>query len=335
MNFKKKEVFIIAEIGVNHNGSLSIAKKLIDYASKSGFDAVKFQTWDPNLIALENTHLAPYQKMISNSRDQKSFLKKFYFSYEQFKVLNCYCKKKKITFISTPFDNSSADFLQNINIPFFKVGSGDNDNLLLLKYIKKFNKTIVLSTGMINFKRLKKVLNFLNMKKNKLVLMHCISAYPTMLKDTQLGVINELKNLSNIVGFSDHTEGFDACISAISLGATIIEKHITLDKTMIGPDHRCSLECKDFALFIKTMRQIKASINDNKRYITNNEFKNLLVAKKSLYFVNNFKKDHIITESSFKLSRPRKLNSDPLNYQKIINKKLKYKVKKNSVIKTD
>ena len=335
MNFKKKQVYIIAEIGVNHNGSLSIAKKLIDYASKTGFDAVKFQTWDPNLIALENANLAPYQRMANNFLDQKSFLKKFYFSYEQFKVLDCYCKKKKITFISTPFDKSSADFLQNINIPFFKIGSGDNDNLLLLKHIKKFNKTMVLSTGMINFKRLKKVLKFLNMNKNKLVLMHCISDYPTKLKDTQLGVINELKNFSNLVGFSDHTEGFEACISAISLGATIIEKHITLDKTMNGPDHKCSLEYKDFTLFIKTMRQIKASINDNKRYITNNEAKNLLVAKKSLYYVNNFKKDHIIKENSFKLSRPRKLNSDPLNYQKVINKKLKYKVKKNSVVKTD
>lgn len=165
--------------------------------------------------------------------------------------------------------------------------------------------------------------------------MHCISDYPTKLQNTQLGAINDLKNLSNIIGFSDHTVGFDACVSAISLGATIIEKHITLDKTMIGPDHLCSLESKDFSKFVNTMRQIKISINTNKRYITKNEYENLLVAKKSLYFIKNFEKDHVIKENSFKLSRPRKLNSDPLDYHKILNKKLKNKVKKNSIVKTN
>ena len=335
MYLNNKKIYLIAEVGVNHNGSIKIAKKLIFLASKAGFDAVKFQTWDKDNLLLNDTKLATYQKKnMKNISSQNQLLDKYFFNFGNFIELKRYASKHKIAFLSTPFDIKSADFLKKLKVPAFKISSGDNDNLFLLDHIKKFNKTIILSTGMINFKRLKETVKHLNLFKDKLILLHCVSKYPTNLDETQLGVINQLKNFGYPVGFSDHTTGFEASIAATAMGCCMIEKHITLNKEMEGPDHSSSLDSNDFKNFVKLIRTVKESTNINKRYISKIEYANMLVAKKSLYFVSNFNKNHVINENSFKLSRPRKLNSDPLKYKKILGKKLKKNVKKNSPIET-
>ena len=205
--FDKKKPYLIAEIGVNHNGSIDLAKKLIRHAKLSNFNAVKFQTYLPDKLLLKNTPLVNYQKGNKNIKNMYELLKKYQFSFNQFKELKNYSNKLKIEFLSTPFDVESALFLNKLKIPIFKISSTDNDNFLLLKIIKKFKKPILLSLGMIDEKDLIKTLNFLKSKKNMLCLMHCISNYPTKVKETQFGYFEKLKKFRYPIGWSDHTRG--------------------------------------------------------------------------------------------------------------------------------
>ena len=245
---KNSSIFTVAEIGINHNGVFNRAIKMIDYAKDAMFDAVKFQTFVPDLMLKKNTSLANYQKKTGYG-NQFEMLKKNSLTFDEFEKLSKYCKKKKIIFLSTPFDIKSANFLKKLNMPAYKISSGDNDNYLLLDHIKNFDKPIILSTGMIDTKNLKKTLNHLKLRKNKLLLTHCVSSYPTNLRDSYLSNILTLKKLPYLYGYSDHTIGDQAIFCSISLGIKLIEKHITLDKYDNGPDHYCSMECKDLKKF--------------------------------------------------------------------------------------
>ena len=237
-------VYILAEVGVNHNGSLDIAYKLIDLAIKSGANGVKFQTFNSDKLAVPNAKKAEYQKVNTKNDDsQLSMLKKLELSYEDFSKLSAYCNDKNIEFISTPFDLESAEFLNSINVDTFKIGSGDLTNFPLLKKVASFKKKIILSTGMGSLEEVENSVNYL--KKNgceELVLLHCVSCYPTQNEDLNLKCIQTMKNKFNIdVGFSDHTIDFKASLYAVCLGANYIEKHYTIDKEMEGPDHKASL----------------------------------------------------------------------------------------------
>jgi sialic acid synthase SpsE len=247
-------------------------------------------------------------------------LKKYELSYESFLKIKKYCDKKKIIFLSTPFDIKSADFLRNL-VPAFKISSGDNDNYLLLEHITKFNKPIILSLGMTNHKEIYKILKDIRLNKSKLALLHCISEYPTLLKDSQLGVINELKKTGHIIGFSDHTIGYEASLGAICLGAKIIEKHITLNNNMIGPDHKASLNVKHLRDFIDKIRTMENLVKFQKRKITKNEFKTKLIAKKSLFFSGKINKNDKIKKSNLIPMRPFKNGIPISDYKKILNKK--------------
>jgi sialic acid synthase SpsE len=315
----KKKAFIIAEIGINHNGDIKKAYKLIDAAVKAKCDAVKFQTFDVDTMVHKSADLAQYQKKFSNT-NQKKMLKKYELSYESFLKIKKYCDKKKIIFLSTPFDIKSADFLRNL-VPAFKISSGDNDNYLLLEHITKFNKPIILSLGMTNHKEIYKILKDIRLNKSKLALLHCISEYPTLLKDSQLGVINELKKTGHIIGFSDHTIGYEASLGAICLGAKIIEKHITLNNNMIGPDHKASLNVKHLRDFIDKIRTMENLVKFQKRKITKNEFKTKLIAKKSLFFSGKINKNDKIKKSNLIPMRPFKNGIPISDYKKILNKK--------------
>ena len=265
-NFKisnNSKIFTIAEIGINHNGSIKNAIKLINFAKEAGFSAVKFQTYDVDEMLKENTKLAHYQKQTKFS-NMKSLLKKNSLNYEQFSKLNNFCRKKNITFLSTPFDVKSALFLNKLNVPAFKISSGDLNNFYLLSVIKKFKKPIIISSGMALKKMSNKQLNSSILTK-KLAILHCVSDYPTEIKNSYLSNINDLKSLGYTVGFSDHTIGIEASCSAVSLGARIIEKHITLDRKMIGPDHRSSLECEKLKNFISKIQDINYSTFISKR----------------------------------------------------------------------
>jgi len=325
--------FIIGEIGINHNGSLQIAIKLIDLAKKAGFEAIKFQTYKTELLVKEKTSLAKYQKKRGEDNNMFNMLKKYELSFDNFYFLKKYCDSINIIFLSTPFDEESAIFLNSLNIKAFKISSGDFDNLLLLEKIKKFNKPIILSTGMSSDTEIKSVLKYFKNYRNKLAILHCISDYPTALIDTQLYQIKKLKLLNPCVGFSDHTQGFIASSIAVYLGANIIEKHITLNNKMPGPDHASSLNQQDFKNFVKTILDVKEIFSNKKRFLTRSEVENKELVRKSLFFNNDFKKGEIINKSMLHALRPKKNGISPLKYKNVLKKKLIINVKKNEQVK--
>ena len=328
---KAQKAFIIAEIGINHNGDIKKAYKLIDAASNANCNAVKFQTFDVETMVHESAKPAEYQKKFT-SDNQKVMLRKFQLSYKNFIMIKKYCDKKKIIFLSTPFDIKSANFLKNL-VPAFKISSGDNDNLILLEHIKKFNKPIILSLGMMSKIEIQNIIQQIDINKSKLSLLHCISEYPTKLSDTQLGVITELKKTGYVVGFSDHTVGFEASIGAICLGAQIIEKHITLDNRMKGPDHMASLNVKDLKKFVETLRNMERLRDFRNRKITPEEIKTKRIAKKSL-FINKIKnKFDNINKSDLIPMRPLTNGIPVKDFKLVINKKIKKKLTKFYQIK--
>lgn len=327
----KNSPFIIAEIGMNHNGNLNKAFKLIDYAVDAKCDAVKFQTIKINKLMVDNTPLAKYQKK-SNFSNMNELINAYNLSYLDFVKIKNYCKKKKIIFLSTPFDIESAYFLNKLNIPAFKISSSDNDNIFLIETIKKFKKPVIISTGMTKIKELKKILNIVKFKKDKLAVLHCISDYPTDLKDTKLGAIDQIKKFGYEVGFSDHTLGIEAALAAISKGSSIIEKHITLDNNMEGPDHRASLECKNLSKFVQSIRDVSLSLNDDRNSISKKELYTRKIAKKSIYFSKNLEKNHIIKKNDLIALRPRLKGVSPIDYKKFIGKRLKSSIRTETIL---
>ncbi len=332
----KKKTLIIAEAGVNHNGNLKIAKKLIDAAKKCGADYVKFQTFDPNLITTPHSDLAPYQKKIKlGETKQIKMLQKLSLTNDNFQELYLYCKKKKIKFLSSPFDIESIYFLKNrIKMDFYKVPSGEINNYPYLKFLGKLNKKILLSTGMSKLKEINFALRTLvnsGTKRNNITLMHCISDYPTNIKDVNLKFIETLKKISKNVGFSDHTMGNLPAILAVALKAKIIEKHFTLNKKMKGPDHAMSLDINEFKTFVKKIRDAEIILGKNKKILTKGEkiLKNF--ARKSLVAKNFIKKGEKFNKFNLTTKRPGDGKS-PILWNKIIGKKATKNFKKNEKI---
>ena len=251
-------VFIIAEAGVNHNGDINIAKKMIDVAVNAGVDAIKFQTFKTEKLIIKNTPKAEYQ--IDSAKPEENFfdmLKKLELSYGQFRELKDYCELRNIIFLSTPFDSSSANFLDEIGIAAFKVSSGDFDNFFLLKYLIGKNKPILISSGMSSMEEVRETIQFFKDQKfNNLVLFQCTSAYPTPFDSVNLRVIETyIKEFSDIIiGFSDHSLGTIMGSVAVGLGARVIEKHFTLDQKMEGPDHKASLNPDQLVQYVKNIR---------------------------------------------------------------------------------
>lgn len=300
-------VYILAEVGVNHNGSLDIAYELIDIAIKSGANGVKFQTFNSDKLATPNAEKAEYQKKNTKNDDtQLSMLKKLELSYNDFIKISEYCIEKKIEFISTPFDLESAEFLNSINVHTFKIGSGDLTNFPLLKKVASFKKKTILSTGMGSMEEVENSVNYL--KKNgceELVLLHCVSCYPTQNEDLNLKCIQTMKNKFNIdVGFSDHTIDFKASLYAICLGANYIEKHYTLDKEMEGPDHKASLNPEELNKFVSLIRECEIIIGDGVKKCRDAELNTKSIARRSLYFSRSMKKGDIISEDDLIPLRP-------------------------------
>ena len=323
---KNTKAFIIAEVGINHNGDIKKAFKLIDAASKAKCNAVKFQTYDVETMVHQSAETAKYQKIFS-SKNQKSMLKKFQLRNTDFIKIKNYCDKKKIIFLSTPFDIKSANFLRNL-VPAFKISSGDNHNYILINHLKKLNKPLILSLGMVNKDEINKILKKINIKKNKLSLLHCISEYPTKLGDSQLGIIKELRKFGYIVGFSDHTVGFEASIGAICFGAQIIEKHITLDNKMKGPDHLASLNIKDLKKFVETLRTMEKLRDFKNRKLTYEEKKTKEIVKKSIFINKNLSKNHKLKKEDLIALRPLKNGIPIQEIDKILGKKINKKIYK-------
>ena len=302
-------VFIIAEAGINHNGSIRIAKRLIDIAAKAGADAVKFQTFNTENLVTKNAKKAKYQKKNDNRKEsQFDMLKKLELSPLMHKILLSYCKKKNILFLSSPFDLQSIDFLNNLGLKIFKIPSGEITNLPYLEKLGKLNKKIILSTGMSNINEIKDALNILikkGTKKNNITVLHANTEYPTPMRDVNLRSMVSIGKTFNVnFGYSDHTLGSEVSIAAVALGAKCIEKHFTLNCKMKGPDHRASLEPKELTKMIFAIRNIEIAMGSRIKKPSKSETANIKIVRKSLVASKNIKKGEIFTEQNLTAKRP-------------------------------
>ena len=282
---KKDKIFIIAEVGVNHNGSLKKALKLVDLAVSAGADAIKFQTFKAENLATKNAPKADYQILNSSKKEtQFKMLKKLEFTDSMHRTCLNECKKKKIIFMSSAFDINNLYYLKKLNLKYFKVPSGEITNIPYLEVLGKFNKKVILSTGMSSINEIEQAIKILKKNgtsKNKIVLMQCTSAYPAPNEEMNLKIINTFINRFKLkVGLSDHSLGTQAPIAAVSLGATLIEKHMTLDNNLQGPDHKASLNPMDFKLMVKNIRITEQMLGSKKKKITKTEKKKYKNCKK-------------------------------------------------------
>lgn len=300
-------IFIIAEAGVNHNGDLSLAKKLVDEAAVCGADAIKFQTFKACNLVTKGAKQANYQ--INNLRQETSqfhMLKKLELSYKEYIELKNYCDIKKIMFLSSPFDLESVDFLNNIGMSIFKIPSSEIDNVPYLRKIAKLKKRVILSTGMSNLSDIEFAINLFKDNGTKdITVLHCNTDYPTKMEEVNLLAMETIKNAFKLpVGYSDHTKGIEIAIAAAALGAKVIEKHFTLNKNMDGPDHKASLEPCELKNMVKAIRNIEIALGDGIKDITPSEKINAIVGKKSLVAKVYIKSKEVLTEENVCLKRP-------------------------------
>ena len=316
-------VFIIAEAGVNHNGSIELAKKLIDAASDAGADAVKFQTFKTEKLVSKNAKKAKYQKQNINNGDDSQFamLKKLELDIDAHHALIAYSKSKNIMFLSTPFDHESIEMLHSLELPIFKIPSGEITNLPYLKDIGKFNKKVILSTGMADIREIENALNLLmeaGTQKHNITVLHANTMYPTPMEDVNLKAMLTIgKTFEVAYGYSDHTLGIEVDIAAVALGASIIEKHFTLDKTMEGPDHKASLEPDELKAMVQAIRNIELALGSEIKQPSPSEVPNMHVVRKSIVAATKIQKGEIFTEKNLTVKRPGN-GISPMKWDEII-----------------
>ena len=306
------KTFIIAEAGVNHNGDFDTAIKLIDVAADAGADAVKFQTFNADKIASISTPKAKYQsENMKTNESQLEMLKRFELSIEVWKELFSYCKKKNIIFMSTPFDEESADMLNDLGLSIFKIPSGEITNKPLIKHIAGKNKPVILSTGMSYLGEVEKAINWIYEVWDKLnnrpqlTLLHCVSNYPASVEDVNLLAMKTMETAFGLpVGYSDHTMGIEIPVAAVAMGAKVIEKHFTLDRNMDGPDHKASLEPDELKAMVKAIRSVESSLGDGIKRAANSERDTRDIARRSLVAIRNIKNGQTITSDDITIKRP-------------------------------
>jgi N-acetylneuraminate synthase len=301
-------VFIIAEAGCNHNGDTNLAKQLIDVAVEAGADAVKFQTFITDELVTQQAEKADYQKINTGdgNETQYALLKKLELSFDNFKTLKAYCERKGIAFLSTPFDYRSVDFLDELEIPAFKIASGEITNIPFLSYIARKKKPVILSTGMSTLEEVEKAEEALRQTHNaELVLLHCTSEYPVPVEDVNLRAMNTLYHRFNVpVGLSDHTVGSAIALAAVALGASVIEKHFTLDKSLPGPDHALSLEPQELTRLVQNIRSVEKALGNGIKAPAESEKSIMDSARKSIVAATNIKKGELLSEHNLTVKRP-------------------------------
>lgn len=315
-------VFIIAEVGVNHNGSLELAKQLVDVAAECGADAVKFQTFKAATLVTKSAKQAEYQTANTGKQEsQFDMLKRLELSEAGHHVLVDYCQQKNIEFMSTPFDLQSIQFLSGLGVNRFKIPSGEITNYPYLKMVGAYNKQIVLSTGMANLADIEAAFNLLiesGTDKDKITILHASTDYPTQMQDVNLTAMQTIAQAFKVkVGYSDHTPGIEVPTAAVALGASIIEKHFTLDKNLPGPDHKASLEPLELQAMVKAIRNIEIALGDGIKRPSVNEQKNMQVARKSLVALTDIKKGENFSEQNLTVKRPG-LGISPMRWNEII-----------------
>lgn len=299
-------VYIIAEAGVNHNGSFDLACRLVDAAKAAGADCIKFQTFRAQNLVSRNAGKADYQKATTGDGSQADMLSKLELSYDAFSRLKQYCEEVGITFLSTPFDLESVAFLDALSVPFWKIPSGEVTNLPYLEALAKTGRPVVMSTGMCEMDEIEAALRVLRENgTSDIRLLHCNTEYPTPFADVNLRAMETMRRAFGVeVGYSDHTRGIEVPIAAVALGATIIEKHFTLDRNMEGPDHKASLEPDELAAMVSAIRNIEQALGSGEKTASPSEQKNIAVARKSIVAKRAIKAGERLTEDNLTVKRP-------------------------------
>lgn len=323
----KKKVFIIAEAGVNHNGSLAVAKKMVDIAFDAGSDAVKFQTFKAEKMISRFAAKADYQqKATGQGTSHLQMVKDLELDAEAHRELIRYCQKKGILFLSSPFDLESIDLLNSLGLQIFKIPSGEITNLPYLKKIGGLKKKLILSTGMSDLGEVKNALKILTdagtLRRN-ITVLHCNSDYPTPMADVNLRAMVAIKEALGVeVGYSDHTMGIEVPIAAAALGARVIEKHFTLDRSLPGPDHQASLEPAELKMMVKAIRNIEQALGDGIKRPAKSELKNKDIGRKSIVASVAIKKGELFTEKNITVKRPGN-GISPMRWREVLGKRAK------------
>ena len=319
---KANKVFIIAEAGVNHNGSLDLAKRLIEIAVDSGADAVKFQTFKAESLVSKNAQKADYQKQTTDaSESQFDMIKKLELDVETHRELIAYCQEKDIMFLSTPFDHESVNLLSGLGLQIFKIPSGEITNLPYLRHIGSLDKQVILSTGMSNLKEVGDALNILinsGTSKDNVTVLHANTMYPTPMEDVNLNAMLTIQKEFGVdIGYSDHTLGIEVDIAAVAMGASCIEKHFTLDKTMDGPDHKASLEPEELKFMVSAIRNIEKALGSSEKKPSPSETVNIDVARKSIVASQSIKRGDKLSSKNITTKRPG-TGINPMKWDEII-----------------
>ncbi|MDP6755563.1 MAG: N-acetylneuraminate synthase [Candidatus Marinimicrobia bacterium] len=306
---KRLSTAIIAEAGVNHNGSIATAKKMIDAAAEAGADLVKFQTFKAEALVIKSAEKTEYQKEITGTDEsQFEMIKKLELDRAEHEELIKYCASKSIRFLSTAFDHDSIDLLTELSVPFFKIPSGEITNLPYLRHIGRMGKPIIMSTGMATLDEVRfalKVLLGSGAEKEKITILHCNTEYPTPMEDVNLNAMLTIQDeLEIAVGYSDHTLGIEVSVAAVALGATVIEKHFTLDRTLSGPDHAASLEPHELKAMVTAIRNIEKAKGDGVKRPSKSETNNIPIARKSIVAKKTIIKGEAFSESNLAVKRP-------------------------------
>jgi N,N'-diacetyllegionaminate synthase len=325
----KNKVLIIAEAGVNHNGNYEVAKQLIDVAAEAGADCVKFQTFSTEKLVSATAQLAEYQLKNTSAEESSQFnmLKKLEMPEHWHYDLKKYAETRQIIFLSTGFDEKSVDLLEKVGVPFFKIPSGEITNQPYLVHIAIKGRPVILSTGMSDLAEIKDAVDILLSKgitKEMITVLHCNTEYPTPMADVNLKAMNTIRQTLGIaVGYSDHTLGIEVPIAAVALGATVIEKHFTVDRNMAGPDHAASLEPAELKAMVAAIRNIEQAISgDGEKKASVSELKNKIVARKSIHLKKNIEAGHILAANDLEMKRPGD-GISPMLIDTVIGKKAK------------
>lgn len=327
-----EKVIIIAEAGVNHNGDIELAKDLIDVAAHANVDYVKFQTFITEMIVDISAPKAAYQNVnIADEISQFQMLKKLELSIDDFEILANYCKQKQVKFLTTAADIKSLNDIKKFNLDFIKISSGEVINKQYLKKVAEIGKPVVLSTGMSTLGEIENAINILiqhGIKRNQITILHCNTEYPTPMHDVNIKAMNTIANALNVkIGYSDHTLGIEIPIAAVALGASVIEKHFTLDRNLPGPDHAASLEPEELKDMVKAIRNVEMALNGSGlKEPSNSEVNNKEIVRKSIFIVNSMKDGDTITDENLVMKRPGD-GISAMEIDKVLGKSVKRNIK--------
>jgi N,N'-diacetyllegionaminate synthase len=305
----KKNIFVIAEAGVNHNGSLEVAKQLVDVAVEAGADAVKFQTFKADKLVSKGAQKADYQKQTTSAEEsQYEMIKKLELDENAHRELIRYCKEKQIMFLSTPFDHGSIDLLNSFEMPIFKIPSGEITNLPYLRHIGRLGKAVILSTGMSDLGEIEDALDVLTQSgvaKEQITVLHATTEYPCPIDEVNLRAMQTIGAAFGVkIGYSDHTQGIEVPIAAVAMGASVIEKHFTLDRCMEGPDHKASLEPDELKAMVRAIRHIDRAMGNGIKKASKSEAKNVTISRKSIVAARQIKAGEIFSADNITIKRP-------------------------------